>query len=317
MTADTQRADAGGVDPKPRNQTVENADFISEQKNESKVAGQREIKRRYANKWPTQSKPDRIKSVRRKQVLQLLHDRYGAATLPDDAGGSAALQLPFELDLAGPTSQKIAPWADGATIERLIDAANKNSTAWSLEEGKTIAERLGERLEVTFDEFKRLGLTHIRPCDAQRHEVNEYRRGRKAARDLEAQRRRRSLAKQARSPATPPHPWDLRDDRQKALACVPLADREWRTMRQLAEYASERLGAFSGLDYPAAHQAVLRAVKKLEALGVIETKTETGSTGLKVLSARRPFTAAEIEAEHNELMREVAAEQGEESDAGV
>lgn len=267
-----------------------------------------EIKRRYSRKWDTKLKPDRIRAVRRKQVLHLLRDRHGT-TIPDDARGRAALQLLFELGLDAPAAQELAPWADGDEIEQLIAAANDNWAAWSPDEDATITEKIGARVAATFDEFKRLRLTHVRPCDVPRHQVNEYLCDCKAARDRLRKTRDRALAKQGKSAATPPDPWDLPDGRAKSLAIVPLGDRQWWTVRALAEHALGRLGAFAELDHAAARRAVLRAVRKLEKLGIIETKTEAGPRGLKVLHVRRPLTPAEAEEEHQDLLSEVAAEQ--------
>lgn len=267
-----------------------------------------EIKRRYARKWSSKLKPDRIKSVRRSQVLRLLRDRHGSNTLSDDAAGRTGLQLLFELGLDGPTAQTLAPWANNAEIERLIGAADANWHAWSTgpDDPTTIAEKIGARLEVTFDEFKRLGLTHIRPGDVPRHQVEKDISDCKAERDRLRKRSDRARAKQAKAPSDP---WDLPDSRAKSLACAPLANRQWWSVRRLAEHAQEHLGSFDGLDYPAARQAVLRAVRLLKDLGIVETKTEIEQRGLNVLYARRPITAADIEAERQQLLEEVAAEQ--------
>jgi hypothetical protein len=274
-----------------------------------------EIQRRYRPKWDSKNKGDRIKSVRRKQVLHLLQDRHGPA-LPDDAAGRAALQILFELGLDGPAAQRLATWADGPEIERLIAAADRNWRAWSKRrdqgdpaiDPKLIPERLGERLELSFEEYRRLRLSRLRPCDTPRHEVDKYIRDGRRKRDADRKRHEREQAKQMRS-AVVTDPWDLPDGRAKALACAPLADRAWWSVRALTDYALERLGAFEGLDYAACRKATLRTVRELQDLGIVEAKTEPGPRGLKVLYARRLTTAAEIEAERQQLRDEVAAEQ--------
>lgn len=275
-----------------------------------------EIKRRYDRdrKWDGKTKGDRIKSVRRRQVLRVLQDRHGK-TLPDDAGGRAALQLLFELGLEGPTGHQLAPWADGDEIDRLMKAANANWSTWSKRrdqgdptvDPKLIPERIGERLELSFEEYTRLRLTHVRPCDVPGQEVDQYLRAGRAKRDADRKMRKRQQAKQTK-PAVA-DPWDLPDGRAKALACAPLADRAWWSVRALADYALERLGDFEGLDYAACRKATLRTVRELQDLGIVETKTEPGPRGLKVLYARRLTTAADIEAEDQQLLEEVAAEQ--------
>jgi hypothetical protein len=273
-----------------------------------------EIQQRYSRKWSAQSKPDRIKSVRRGQVLRLLHHRHGA-TLPDDATGRICLQLLFELGLNVPAAKRLAPWADDEEIARLVKAADRNFADWSRHrdggdgpiDKLLIPERIGERLEISFDEYKRLSLTHLRPCDAQRHEVDKYITDRRAERGRVRAQRYRAEVRKAVSAA--PDPWDLPAGRAKSLACVPLAERRWWSVRELAAFAQEHLGDFDGLDYQAARKAVFRAVCVLHRLDIVEIKKETEHRGLKVLYARRPITAAEIEAERQQLLEEVSAEQ--------
>jgi hypothetical protein len=89
-----------------------------------------EIKRRYGRKWGAALKCERIKSVRRVQVLRVLCDRHGK-TLPDDVHGRVALQILFELGLDAVAAQKLAPWIDHQQLNRLIDAADGNWRDWS------------------------------------------------------------------------------------------------------------------------------------------------------------------------------------------
>ncbi len=279
---------------------------------ESEQAGRHaEIKRRYSREWPAAARPGRIKSIRRAQVLRLLADRHGG-TLPADASGEAALQLLFELGLEAPTAQRLAPWADGADIERLIAAADDNRRDWATrrsgereKDPKLVPERIGERLEISFGEYRRLHLTHLRPCDVPRHLVDQYLSDRRVGGNRDRMRRVRA----GTITAATCEAWDLPDGRAKALACAPLSNREWWSIRELAAFACERLGAFNGLDHAAGRRATLRAVDELERLGIVETKIEAAPRGLKVLYARRLTTAAEIEAENRQLLEEVAAAQ--------
>jgi hypothetical protein len=194
-------------------------------------------------------------------------------------------------------------------LARLVEATRQRDPTI---DPKLIPERIGERLEVSFGEYKRLCLTHVRPGDAPRHEVDQHISDRKAERELNRKRRDRERAKQAKASVAPPDPWDLPDDRAKSLACAPLSNREWWSIRALTEAACERLFAFNGLDHAAGRRAVLRTIRKLEGLGIVETKTEAGPRGLDVLYVRRLTTAAEIEAERQQLLDEVAMEQGSE-----
>ena len=327
MTARTRRAGAGGADPELEDPDDENTDPLAKHNHRRKSARHAEIARRYRRgEWRDQQKPDRIKSVRREQIVRVLRDRHAkklsellaspyavrgpGGLLSDDRDGRGMLQLLFELGLTGPAAQALAPWAAADEVARLIAAAEDNRAAWARDDGQTAAERIGDRIELTFEEFKRLRLTHIRPCDAQRHEVDEYSRERRAERDRDWHARRRARPEQ-RGDNAPMIPSSV-GGRAKSIF-LHLRGGHWRTIRELAEH----FAPYFELDHAAARQAVLRAVKELAILEVIETKTVTGPRGLPVLHARRPFTAAEIEAEHQELMRELAAEQGEESDAGV
>ena len=106
---------------------------------------------------------------------------------------------------------------------------------------------------------------------------------------------------------------DLPYGRAKALALLPLANGGWWSVRELADYVQEHPSFFAGLDHAAARKAVLRAIRELEKFGMAETKMETGQRGLPVLRVRRRLTDAENEAEQQQLMAEVAAEQGAEA----
>jgi hypothetical protein len=244
--------------------------------------------------------PGRIAGVRRKNVERVVRHRYGALTLPDDYDGRAIAQLLLELGTDGITIQHIAPWATGEALDDLIRRADGNYARWGKEEvdGKTITERIGERLDVTFNEFKICKLTHVWPCDVDRHVVQDYIRERRTANELNRKRRKRAPAKQSKPAVT--DPWDLPDDsRTKALALTALSDRQLWSVRALAEYARDNhLGAFEGLDHKATSQATLRAVKELATLGIVETRKQIGARALSVLYVRRPmdsFDETEVE----------------------
>jgi hypothetical protein len=280
-----------------------------------------EVKQRCGRAWADlATKARRIKSIRRNQVLRLLRDRYGN-TLPDNAVSRVALQLLFELDLDGPAAQQFAPWANGNEIDHLIKVADANWIAWSKRrekddpttDAKLIPERIGDRLELSFEEYQRLGLTHLRPCDVARHEVDKFIRDRRAERDAERKRHKREQSKKATSTILysplylPNRPINLR--RAKSLALSPLADWQWWTTRRLAEYSIERpLYGFVGLDYASARQAVRRAAAYLQSLGLGETKNEPGAHGLKETLVRRVKTAYEIQADEDELWEELRKE---------
>jgi hypothetical protein len=233
--------------------------------------------------------PGRVMGVRRKQIERVIRHRYGGLSLPDDYDGRAAAQLLLELGTDGVAIQRIARWATGDVLDRLLSAAKNNTAAWKSEDGgKSIKERIGQRIELTFDEFKLLGLTHVWPDDVDRPEIEGFVRRRRATNDMNRKRRKRALAKQNKPPPVT-DPWDLpQGSRAQALALTALRDGAWWSVRALTEYARDEIGAFRELDHKAARQAVLRAVNELRKLGIVETKTQTEARGLKVLCARRP-----------------------------
>jgi hypothetical protein len=274
-------------------------------KDDIAAAAHAEIRKRYARPWTGKGKADRIRSVRRAQVLRVLRDRHGV-TLPDDQRGRDALQLLFELGLTGPDAQLLAPWAAPEEIDRLIEDADNNWAAWFKSSDETITERVGRRLELTFGEYRGLRLTHIRPADVSRAEIEKHIDDGRSKRDRDGKRDRRA------TPKPPPSndPWDLPNGRVKGLALGPLQDRKWWTVRRLTDFAREQVGGFIGLDHGAARKGVLRGVRELEDLGIVETKMEVGPRGLRELHVRRLVTAEEKEAEAQQLMHEVAMEQG-------
>jgi hypothetical protein len=262
----------------------------------------------------------RVMGVRRKNVERVARHRYaGVLKIPDDRDGRIIIQLLLELGLDGVSAQHIAPWCTGEKLEDMIRRAQSTYAAWSKKEvdGLTIKERIGARIEVTFDEYKLLGLTHVWPCDAQRHEVEDFVRQRRAARELHRKRRKRALLAKQAKPCTA-DPWDLPNGRAKALALTALRDGQWWPVRALTEHAREELGAFEGLDYKAARQAVLRAIKELKDLGIVETKTPIEARGLKVLYARRPNISPIDETEIIDITGITACEEDDdlESDRG-
>ncbi len=275
------------------------------------VAARRaDIALRYGGGGPEgfKPKPDRIRSVRRRQVLQLIKDRHGG-DLPDNAVGRSDLQLLLELGLTGPEAQRLAPWIAGNELELLIYAADNNWPAWSKSNG-TPAALIGERVRLRFEEYARLGLWHLHPHDCETEKLEAFRKERRRGKERQRKRNARARAKTAASPtadkdpAATLDPWDVTDKRAQSLALVPLGDRKWWSVRELADYArSKPLGAFEGLNHVACRQAVLRAIKKLEGFRIVEAATDF-KRGLPVTKVRRLYSRAEIEEVMAELRNE-------------
>jgi hypothetical protein len=136
---------------------------------------------------------------------------------------------------------------------------------------------------------ERIKLHHIGCTDATERELEEYRRDHRCERERERKRRRR--AEQALAPViAATDPWDLLDRRAQALAIGPLADFQWWTVRELADDA-RYLDAFQSLEGRTLQRVTLRKVRKLEVVGIVETKTELGPRDLKVTSVRRIMRA--------------------------
>jgi hypothetical protein len=240
-----------------------------------KQSGKGKTKRRRPQ-WSHECKLDRVQSVRRKQIESVIRDRYGELILPDDDDGRAVLRVMLELGCDGVRAQAIAPWCASVLVE-MIAAAESNFHAWATEDGgATISELVGSRVELTFDEYKRLGITHIAPCDVQRREVQAYRIER---------RRERNLRHRGKNPKH-----RQLSDRANAILHQLRYGEEF-SVRELVE---QNLDAFDGLDHAAARKAVLRAVRELVRHQLVETRNQVGRRELKTLYVRRPLTKDEI-----------------------
>jgi hypothetical protein len=279
-----------------------------------------EVARRYRRPWANQTKADRIKAVRRREVLKLLHDRHGQC-LPDNAVSRDDLQILFELGLNGPDAMKLAPWA-APELENLMAAADANFGTWW--NGKP-AKLLGQRLEVTFDEKVRLALHHIACFDKPAHVVKDHYRGRKRERDRERQRRRRAkptavpedavaapLAHPQPSSGGPPDTWDILHDmgsRAGSVHCA-LPRHEWTSVRAIADFVRLHF-AFKGLEGRALQNAVRRTVRRLVRVGLAELEAGFGPHREKVLLARVAMTPEQREQElsEQEMLDEVARDQ--------
>jgi hypothetical protein len=232
-----------------------------------------------STQWSFEAKLDRVKSVRRKQVEKVARHRYGELVLPDDHDGRAILRVLLELGCDGVRAQQLAPWCIGAVLVDMITAAERNFAAWSKElTGKSTTELVGERIELSFGEFKLLGLTHIWPADVDRHIVQESldERSRERHRKHDSKRR-------------PKKPRKLSDRANALLHALRYGDEY--SVRELVE---QHLDAFDSLDHAAARKAVLRAVRDLVRHQLVETRTQVGRRGLKTLYVRRPLSTEEI-----------------------
>jgi hypothetical protein len=241
-----------------------------------------EIKRRRGRK--KLSKPQFIQAVRRKQLLKLLHHRYGKY-LPDDDDGRDSLSVLLGLGLDGMKALELAPWAE-SEVDELANEESKNWRTWSGDIGKMI----GRRMAITAQEKIDLKLTHLgcKDTDADA-EAAKHRKERARERNRLLQQHKRAGGRPGAQSIT--DPWDLvgkrRYRRAAALGCRPLADGQWWTINQLCEAAvSMPLGAFGKLHGKSLAQAVRRALRQLKGFNLIETKPEPAPNRLDALSAR-------------------------------
>jgi hypothetical protein len=252
------------------NRSTTDADSLAKDKGKSKP-------RRRRPQWSQDCKLDRVQSLRRDQIENVIRDRYGELALPADHGGRAILRVLLELGLDGVRAQELAPWC-ASSLDDMIAAAEANYGAWSTKRtGKTVSELAGERIELTFDEYQRLGIAHLAPCDAQRHEVQAYRdqRTRERNRKHDSKRRPKTSGLSERANA-------IFHELRYGHEC---------SVRKLAEM---NLEAFHGLDHGAARQAVLRAVRELVRHQLVEIRNQVGHRGLQTLYVRRPMSAEEF-----------------------
>jgi hypothetical protein len=250
------------------------AEVVAARKREIKQRYDRQLHRRAATS-PTK---DRIKSLRRTQVLRLFQQRHGA-TLPDDEVGREGLQALFELGLDGPTAQRLAPWADGKELDRLMQRADENWSFYARNGRRNaITQRLGERLQVTIAEKLKLDLTHLGCIDIDPRRYVQHLREKKRKRDaMRRARQRQERAAQADASADSralPTCWQLRDKNPRAfaLATGPLARLEWLSVTELVAMA-DWFAEFRNLRSDARRRAVHRAVYALKEYGVAEVST--------------------------------------------
>jgi hypothetical protein len=206
----------------------------------------------------------------------------------------------------GPSAQRLAPWVAGDELSSLIESAENNWPFWARNQHGTIAQRLGERLQVTFSEKINLKLHHL-GCNCDPSDVADYYREQKRERDRarRAQKRREaSVRVEETTKKAPADYWDLMDSdpRGWALAGGILGDFQWWKLSDLAAQAGARLGPFRGSRSDTLRQAVHRATRRLERLGIVETKMEGRSKYVR----RVPSAALEEQAREREALEEAA-----------
>jgi hypothetical protein len=217
-------------------------------------------------------KRDIVASLRRAELVERLWKHRDEAGPPRRDEQLRRMRLLLELGLPAVEARRRAPWLGDGALEEMIDAAHANAAYWAADATHTIADKIGERIELTFDEFKACGgFRHIAPCDAQPREVREFWDERRRNRDADRKRRNREAEKKDRA---------LRTDRlsPRAGAVLKFIDRASResSMGESTQEIAKGVRAspaFKGVSEGALIQAVKRAVRELVAAGEVEKRT--------------------------------------------
>ena len=215
----------------------------------------------------------------------------------------------FELGMDGPNAQRLAPWVAGDELSRLIDAAENNWPFWGRNERSTIAQRLGDRLGVTFTEKIDLKLHHL-GCNCDPSDVADYFSEQKRERDRARRarnRQRATIRTEVTERTEPPSYWDLIDSDPRAAALAGgVLDFQWWRLSDLTKEAGTRLGAFRGLRSDTLRQAVHRAVIRLERLGIVEAKMQGRSKYVRRVPLSEDLAALEEQAREQEALEEAS-----------
>jgi len=127
------------------------------------------------------SKTEMIRRLRLGDVQNVLRARYGPVLPDDDAGREDLRELLLVISLGSEAGRKMdnavavwAPWMAANEATTLVDDINLTEARYR----KPTARELGERLRLTYEERKALGIRTIAPCDVTDDELQERRKAR-------------------------------------------------------------------------------------------------------------------------------------------
>ena len=146
---------------------------------------------------------------------------------------------------------------------------------------KWSASRLGDLVGLTDEERERWKLWPLRPCDLPWHKVQERRKERQRAADRERRRKRREVLKMAR---------DLDAREESVFVALPCG--RWTSVSDLITTLQGSRAWLAPDGYPLTNQSlrvlIHRALDKLAAQCLIESKTKVGHTGRPTRFVCRP-----------------------------
>jgi hypothetical protein len=143
------------------------------------------------------SKSEMLRRLRLGDLKRLLWSRYGQI-LPDDDAGRADLELLLDVVSFVPNAryrlknitETWAPWMDSAAAYELVEAVLRKPDHLR----KLKADQLGEKLNLTYEERRALGVRTIAPADLSPDEFADRRRDARRAKDRASKERSRRKA---------------------------------------------------------------------------------------------------------------------------
>ena len=144
-------------------------------------------------------KAEMMRRLRLGDLGRLFRKRYGHTLPDDDAGREDLRELLLPISLGQESGRKMenavqvwAPWMGANEATTLVDDINLTEPRYR----KPTARELGERLRLTYEERKALGIRTIAPCDITDDELLERR---KARASYLKWKRRRAAGKKTRA----------------------------------------------------------------------------------------------------------------------
>jgi hypothetical protein len=132
---------------------------------------------------PAHGKQEMLRRLRLGDLKRLFRKRYGHTLPDDDAGREDLRELLLPISLGSEAGRKMenavavwAPWMATDEAQQLIDQINLTPT----QHRKPTARDLGERLRLTYEQRKALGIRTIAPCDMSDEELHDRRKARRA-----------------------------------------------------------------------------------------------------------------------------------------
>jgi hypothetical protein len=178
---------------------------------------------------------------------------------------------------------------DPQAVSKLIAAADDNWGFWRNMSAQGIKKEVGERLNLTFIEFKvSAGFKYMLPIDASPNDIRIYWRERELLRERERKRRCRALQKSSGSTRAIKLPSRV----HVVFEAIPKAG--WTNVRELEKIA-RKAPIFRQQKKDAILQAIHRAVRVMVSKGLVVTKFEVNGRGLRKMWVHRSDSIEKID----------------------